>query len=272
MVFSKSLTDADLVSRGALAVAAFCLLSGAVYTFNDVRDRESDRSHPHKRHRPIASGQLSVTAALVLASVLAVCALAACVLLDPMLAIVAAAYLGNNLAYSMGLKRVAFVDVASIAGGFLLRVVAGGVAIDVPVSPWILICTGLLAALLGFGKRAHELAQAERAQRQATDQRASLAGYRLPTLRWVMTVLAAATIAAYGMYSQDPHTVTSFGTRKLGLTLPFCVLGIARFLQLSVWRPTRDSPTDAILRDWPFLVNLACWGAAVLAIIYRSNW
>jgi 4-hydroxybenzoate polyprenyltransferase len=270
LVFSKNLTEPDLAARALLALIAFCLLSGAVYAFNDVRDAEADRRHPSKRRRPVAAGALSERTALVAAALLSAGALVACASLSWALAAVAAGYLVNNLAYSVGLKRIAFLDVLLIAGGFLLRVWAGGLAIDVPVSPWLLACTGLLACLLGFGKRAHELMQAEAADVEAHHTRASLAGYRVRHLRWAMSLLAVATSAAYALYTQDAHTVASFGTRSLIVTLPFCLLGIARFAQIALWRSGDDSPTDAILRDVPFLLILAGWGATVVAIIYRA--
>jgi 4-hydroxybenzoate polyprenyltransferase len=270
LVFSKNLTEPELAARALLALAAFCLLSGAVYAFNDVRDAEADRRHPSKRRRPVAAGALSERTALMAAALLSAGALVACASLSWALAAVAAGYLVNNLAYSVGLKRIAFLDVLLIAGGFLLRVWAGGLAIDVPVSPWLLACTGLLACLLGFGKRAHELMQAEAAEVEAHHTRASLAGYRVRHLRWAMSLLAVATSAAYALYTQDPHTVGEFGTRSLLFTLPFCLLGIARFTQLALWRSGDDSPTDAILRDLPFLLILAGWGLTVVAIIYRA--
>lgn len=271
LVFSKNLGAPDLALREGIAVLAFCLLSGAVYAFNDVRDVEADRRHPTKRLRPIAAGALGERAALGMAATLAAAALAACAALDLRLAGAAGGYLANNLLYSLWLKRVPFLDVAMIAGGFLLRVWAGALAIAVPVSPWLLACTGLLAGLLGFGKRAHELLQAEAGARDASGTRAALAGYRAQHLRWALVVLAAATSVAYALYTQDAHTVGFFGTRWLVCTVPFCVLGIARFLQLALWRPREESPTDAILRDWPFLLNLGAWGATVLAIIYGSR-
>ena len=271
LVFSKNLTDPAMAVRAAVALAAFCLLSGAVYAFNDIRDAEADRRHPRKRLRPVASGALGERAALAEAAVLATVALTACAALSWPLLAVAAGYLVNNLAYSLVLKRIAFVDVLLIAAGFLLRVLAGGLAIGVPVSPWLLACTGLLASLLGFGKRAHELIRAEVAEVEAHHTRASLAGYRVRHLRWAMTLLAVATTVAYGLYTQDHHTVAFFGTRALVVTLPFCLFGIARFAQLALWRASDDSPTDAILRDPAFLLNLAAWGATVVAIIYRAG-
>jgi 4-hydroxybenzoate polyprenyltransferase len=268
LVFSKHLFDSGYAVRAVVATGAFCALSGAVYAFNDLRDVEQDRVHPLKRDRPIAAGALSESAALVTAGALAVAALAVCAVLSWELLAFAASYAVINLAYSIGLKRIAFVDVLMIAGGFLLRVVGGAAAIDVPVSPWLLACTALLATMLGFGKRAHEL---HRAGGEATTTRAALAGYSLGVLRWAMYVLAVATIAAYAMYTQDDRTVSFFGTRQLIWTVPFCVLGIARFLQHAMWKPREHSPTDAILRDLPFIANFLLWGATVLLIIYGAR-
>src|SRR5262245_45166330 len=165
LVFSRHLDDPAYVGRTAAAVLAFCALSGAVYAFNDVRDVEADRAHPTKRRRPIAAGALSERAALGWAGFLAVAAIAGCLVLAARLAAIAAAYLAQNILYSVKLKQVAFLDIALIASGFLLRVLAGAAAIDVPVSTWILICTPLLALFLACGKRAHELAWAERTGR-----------------------------------------------------------------------------------------------------------
>jgi decaprenyl-phosphate phosphoribosyltransferase len=268
LVFSKHLLDTAFAARTLIATLAFCAVSGAVYAFNDLRDAEYDRAHPIKRHRPIASGALPEQTAMILCVVLAVAALAASAALTWALAGVALAYLLINLTYSMGLKRVAYLDVLIIAAGFLLRVVAGGLAIDVPLSSWLIACTVLLSCMLGFGKRAHEVAMAEAAGRDPTETRSSLRGYRTVTLKWIMLLLAATTLASYALYTQDQHTVAFFGTRQLIWTMPFCVLGIFRFLQLALWRPRAQSPTEAMLRDWIFLVNLALWGVAVLAIIY----
>lgn len=272
LVFSKHLLDLDHALGTAVATAAFCALSGAVYTFNDLRDVAADRLHPVKRKRPIASGQLGESAAMMVAVILAGLAIAVCAVISPGLAAVAAGYAVVNLAYSTWLKRVAYVDVALIAAGFLLRVLAGAVVIDVPISPWLLACTGLLASLLGFGKRAHELGMAQRDGLEPGDLRKALTDYSLAGLQWILVVMALATIAAYALYTQDPRTVASFGSRHLVWTLPFSVIGIARFLQLSLLRPTLSSPTEAMLRDPVFLINLAAWAAAVVVIVYRGSW
>lgn len=267
LVFSRHLLDPAYVVHTALAVLAFCALSGAVYAFNDVRDVEADRVHPTKRHRPIAAGRLSERAAMIWAGVLAAAGIATCAALDWRCGVFAAAYLVQNVLYSVKLKQVAFVDVGLIASGFLLRVLAGTTAIDVPASPWLLGCTVLLALFLGFGKRAHELAWAERTGRAAAT-RAALAGYRLGVLRVAMLVLAALTCAAYVAYTLDERTLRFFGTERLVYSSPFVGLGIVRFLILALWRPTDDSPTEAMLKDPWFLTILAGAAAAVLYAIY----
>jgi 4-hydroxybenzoate polyprenyltransferase len=267
LVFSRHLTDRPYLLREALAVLAFCLLSGAVYTFNDVRDVEADRVHPRKRLRPIASGALSERAALIAAGVIAAAALAAAFALDVRCGALSALYLAQNIAYSIKLKHVAFLDVGLVAAGFLLRVLAGAAAIDVPASGWVLLCTGLVAVFFGLGKRAHELAWAGKSGAQQTT-RAALAGYRMPVVRVSMLVLGAATVLAYCAYTLDPHTAEMFGTERLVWSAPFVALGIARFLMLALWTPRDDSPTEAMLRDPWFLADLAAAAGVVLYILY----
>ncbi len=267
LVFAQHLTELPFLWRTGAAVLAFCLLSGAVYAFNDVRDVEADRAHPRKKLRPIASGQLSERAALISAGVLAVVALTGCLAIRWQLAAFAGAYLAQNIAYSLKLKQIAFLDVCIIASGFLLRVLGGAAAIDVPTSGWLLICTALLATFLGFGKRAHELAWAQKSgDPKAT--RAALQGYSLPHLQIAMYVLAAATCAAYVAYTFDEHTMRMFGSERLVISAPFVALGILRFLSLALWRPKDDSPTEAMLRDPWFLVTVLGAVAMILYAIY----
>jgi decaprenyl-phosphate phosphoribosyltransferase len=252
-------------------VLAFCMLSGAVYAFNDVRDVEADRRHPTKKYRPIAAGKLSERSAMIASATLAIGALAGCFALSWQLAVWAALYFAQNIAYSVRLKHVAFVDVTLLASGFILRVLAGAAAIAVPPSAWLLVCTALLALVFGLGKRAHELAWANASSGAAgtTATRAALSGYRLSVVKPAMYVLAVATCAAYVAYTLDVHTTELFGTRDLVYSAPFVAIGIVRFLSLALWRPRIDSPTDAMLRDPWFLLDLAAATATVLYIIYR---
>ena len=267
LVFARHLTEAEFVMRAALAVFAFCLLSGAVYLFNDVRDVEADRVHPTKRRRPIAAGKLTERAALVSSVILAILALSGCLALSSQCAMFAALYLAQNIAYSVKLKQIAFLDVGLIATGFILRVLAGAAAIAVPASGWLLLCTALLATFLGLGKRAHELSWAERSG-EVRQTRAALAGYRIPVVRAAMLVLGVATCGAYVAYTQDAHTVRFFHTDRLVFSSPFVALGILRYLTLALWHPKDDPPTEAMLRDPWFLLDLAAAAAVVLYIIY----
>ena len=266
LVFARHLDDPAYVARAAIAVAAFCALSGAVYAFNDVHDVEADRAHPTKRHRPIAAGVLSERAALICAAVLAGGALIGCVALSWRLAGYAALYLVLNLAYSLRLKKIAFIDVGLIALGFLLRVLGGAAAIAVPASRWLLLCTALLASFLGLGKRGHELVWAGRTG--ASPTRAALAGYRIEVVRVAMIALGAITCAAFVAYTLQPHTIEFFGTSELVYVAPFVLLGVVRFLTLSLWRESDESPTDAMLSDRWFLVDLVAATATTLYVIY----
>jgi 4-hydroxybenzoate polyprenyltransferase len=267
LVFARHLGDPAYALRTALAVLAFCALSGAVYAFNDVRDADADREHATKRHRPVAARELSERAALVWAAVLALGAVAGCVALSWELGAIAALYLAQNLAYSLGLKKIAFVDVTLIASGFLLRVLAGAIAIAVPASRWLLLCTALLALFLGLGKRGHELTWAARTQR-ANATRAALAGYRIEIVRIAMIVLAVITCAAFVAYTLSPHTIEFFGTDRLVYVAPLVAIGIVRFLVLALWRTSAEPPTDAMLRDPWFLLDLAGATAMTLYAIY----
>jgi decaprenyl-phosphate phosphoribosyltransferase len=267
LAFARHLGEPAYIARTALAVLAFCVLSGAVYVFNDVRDLDADRGHPTKRFRPIAAGEISTRAALMWAAVLGVASLAACLVLRWQLAAFAFAYLVQNIAYSIKLKQIAFVDVALIASGFMLRVLAGAAAIDVPASGWLLICTGLLATFLGLGKRAHELAWAERSGHTGST-RAALLGYKLGVVRLAMFALALLTCAAFVAYTVDERTIEYFGTNQLIYSAPFVGFGVLRFLALALWWPKDEPPTDVMMKDPWMLLDLAAATATILFVIY----
>jgi 4-hydroxybenzoate polyprenyltransferase len=265
LLFGKGLFSPAPLWRVAAAVGLFCMLSGAVYLINDLLDLEADRAHPKKRTRPLASGALSVTTARMAAAVLLLGALGGLWLLAPSVAACAGAYLLLNLAYSLALKHVPFVDVLCIAAGFLLRVLAGAYAADVVPSGWLLLCTGLLAAFLGYGKRAHELGAA---RDRAEAQRAVLGRYPQGVLRFALYALGAATVVAYVWYTRAEHTLAFFGTANLMFTAPFVLFGVIRFLWIVARRPDAESPTIEMLRDGPFRINLVLWVIAVIVIIY----
>jgi decaprenyl-phosphate phosphoribosyltransferase len=267
LVFAKRIGDVPSDLRAAAAFAAFCLLSSAVYLVNDLVDLEKDRAHPIKRNRPIASGALKPEIARVLAALFAVAALGSGLALGWGFALTAAAYLALNAAYSFRLKRVAFVDVACISIGFLLRVLAGAFAIDVPASRWLLVCTLLLSSLLGFGKRAHEL---RIGGEDGHLHREVLGDYNPRVLRALLAVLGAATTAAYLIYTRTEHANELFGGGQLVFTVPFVAFGIYRFIRIVSRTDKADSPTDSMLHDPAFVVNLVLYAGAVVAIIYLA--
>lgn len=267
LVFARRIDEVRPVLHTAVVVAGFCLISSAVYLFNDLVDVEKDRLHPLKRFRPIASGALSVRAARVASLLFAAVGLLACLSRGSVPAGIAAAYLIQNLAYSFRLKHVPFIDVASIAAGFLLRVLAGAEAIPVPPSFWLLTCTLLLAALLGFGKRAHEL---RISGNKSGGQRKVLDRYNPAVLRALIYSLAGLTVAAYLGYTQSNHALNFFGTRRLILTAPFVGFGVFRFIWITQRKIDSESPTDSMLRDAPFMINLLGYAVTIVAIIYAS--
>lgn len=267
LLFSKHLLSPPSIIQAAAATALFSCLSSAVYLINDLFDIEKDRMHPVKRDRPIASGILPLPAARGAATALIIVSLGLSFPLGLAFFAYGASYLILNLAYSLQLKNIPFLDVLCIATGFLLRVLAGAAVIDVVPSPWLLLCTFLLACLLGFGKRAHELTNSSDAT-QAQARRPVLARYPRRTLGVMLWTLAVLTCAAYLAYTLSPHTIRFFGTSALLYTAPFAVVGVLRFLQL-VGRSTKaDSPTEAMLKDAPFIINLGLWFAAVFFAIY----
>ena len=264
LVFSKHLDDVPQALKSLAAVALFCALSSAIYLWNDVVDIEKDRAHPSKRNRPIASGRLPVRTAQVAATLLGAGGLFIGLVLGLDFALVAAGYLFNNVAYNLKVKRIVYLDVLSIATGFLLRILAGALAIHVWTSPYLIVCTGLLACYLGFGKRAHELAVAGD---HAGKQRAVLERYSPRALEVMLLVFGVATLGAYVAYTLSPHTLNFFHTTRMIWTTPFAAFGLWRFGRL-VRRPVAESPTDLMLKDTAFVLNLFVWAAAITLIIY----
>ncbi len=264
LMFGHRLTDPDSLLTTAGAVALFCLISGCVYVLNDLVDVEKDRAHPKKRMRPIPSGKLPEVVARRFVVVAVPLCLGVAYWLEPWFAVALAGYFALNLAYSFRLKQIAYVDVLSIASGFILRVLAGAFALRVPASLWLLACTGLLAMFLGFGKRAHELAAGE----GATRQRQALAGYNLATLRVTLYLLAVATVGVYAAYTLSAHVVELFGNNRLVYTVGFGAVGVLRFIHLATTRHDAESPTEEMLKDPLFMLNFLAWLGLLAAILY----
>ncbi len=267
LVFARQLDDPRVLGRALVAFAAFSLLASAIYLFNDVRDRAEDRRHPRKRTRPIAAGRLPVPVAIAAAALLATAALTLGWALGGQLVTILLVYLAVNLLYSLGLKKVVILDVMVVSAGFVLRVMAGGVAVGVEVSAWLILCTSFLALFLAFSKRRHELMLLTA---DAAEQRQVLTHYSPAFLDQMINVVTAGTVVAYAVYAISPETVEKFHTRDLIFTMPFVLFGIFRYLYLIYQRPSQRNPTEAILGDRPFLINIVLWVASVVWVIYRE--
>jgi len=247
------------------AFVIFCGLSGAIYLFNDVADREKDRMHPKKRERPVAAGLVPAPAALTAGAALIVVGLGAAVWLSGPFALAALAYVVLLTLYSIWLKHVVIVDVLTVASGFVLRAVAGALVIQVEISGWLLICTILVALFLALGKRRHEYLALDT---EAARHRPILAEYSAGLLDQMIAVVTASTVTAYALYTMSPETIAKFHTPLLPATLPFVLYGIFRYLYLLYRRQLGGNPSDLLLSDRALLVNTLCWVLAVLLIIY----
>jgi 4-hydroxybenzoate polyprenyltransferase len=266
LIFGRHLLDPQPLARTIAAFVVFCALSGAVYLVNDVVDREADRCHPLKAKRPIASGAVPGGTALGVALVLTVAALAAAFWLGPIFGVVSAAYVGLLALYSLSLKHVVILDVLTISIGFVLRAVAGAVVIAVPISHWLLVCTVLLALFLALSKRRHELVLLSEG---AIEHRRILGEYSPYLLDQMISVVTASTLIAYIFYTFSPETLQNVGTGNLGLTIPFPLYGIFRYLYLVHRKEGGGSPAEMLLTDRPLLICGALWAVAVVFIIYR---
>jgi 4-hydroxybenzoate polyprenyltransferase len=266
LLFGRQLLNSSAALRAAAAFAIFCALSGVVYLVNDVVDRQSDRQHPLKARRPIASGALPVSAAIWAAIVIGIASVAASFELSARFGIVAVTYVTLLALYSGPLKHIIIIDVLTIAFGFVLRAVAGAVAIDVEISHWLLVCTVLLALFVALAKRRHEIVLLAG---EATSHRPILGEYSAYLLDQMIAVVAASTLIAYVFYTISPETVEKFGTPWLGLTIPFPLYGIFRYLYLVHRREGGGSPAELLITDRPLLLCVALWGSSVALIIYR---
>jgi 4-hydroxybenzoate polyprenyltransferase len=266
LVFAYKLFAPDLLAREAVAFLAFCLASSATYLLNDVLDVVSDRQHPDKRQRPIAAGVVRPGQALALAALLAVVSLVLGFAVDVELGLAAAAYMGLMAGYSTIIKHLVILDVFAIAAGFILRAVAGALAIHVIISPWLYVCTLLLALFLGFSKRYNELLVL---QDGAAGHRRSLADYTPAMLEQLTSILVASTIMAYSLYTFSAENVPA--SHSLMLTIPFVLYGIFRYYYLVHKKNLGGAPELVLLRDAPLIVDVALWGLVSVAVLYLGG-
>jgi 4-hydroxybenzoate polyprenyltransferase len=265
LIFAQEFFHLDKLLISVLAFVAFCLAASATYIFNDLRDIEKDRAHPKKRNRPLASGALSIPAAWVMIVTLFITSvlIGAYVGIPFLLALLS--YIGLTLAYTLFLKNVPLVDVMVIALGFVIRAIAGAVAIDVIFSNWLIVCTLFLALFLGLSKRRAEITLLDE---DARSHREVLFHYSVHYLDQLILIVAGGAIITYTIYTCSPEVVDRFDTDKLYMTLPFVVYGVFRYLYLVHHKTGGGDPSRTLITDWPLGVTVVLWAISCAAIVY----
>jgi 4-hydroxybenzoate polyprenyltransferase len=263
LVFARRVFEPVPFLQATAAFLLFCAASGAVYLVNDIMDLEQDRLHPRKRHRPIAAGDLAIPLAWGIAGGLVAVTLALAYLVRPLLAGLILAYFVLQFVYSLVLKHQVILDVFTIAAGFVLRAAAGAVAISVPISPWLYVCTVLLALFLGLAKRRAEIMLLNTA---AGSHRRILEEYSATLLEEMIAVVTSSTVMAYSLYTFSAENLPR--NHSMMLTIPFVLYAIFRYLYLVYRRNEGGSPEQLLLTDVPLLVCILLWGLASIAILY----
>ena len=267
LIFDRQLLTVAPLLRTLAGFVLLCLASGLVYIINDLVDLPRDRQHPTKRLRPLASGRLTVRAARIVAAILAALTLAASLALNLSFGLIVAVYVASNLLYSFWLKHVPIIDVFVVASGFLLRVAAGVALLTVErFSPWLYVCTTLLALYIGFGKRRAELVLLADG---ANAHRRVLNGYTIPFLDQLIVIVSATTIVAYSLYTFSAPNLPS--NHLMMLTIPFVLYGIFRYLYLVQVENAGGAPEDLFTTDKPLMATFLLWGLAVVAALYLGR-
>jgi 4-hydroxybenzoate polyprenyltransferase len=265
ILFDQQINEAEPLARVLLTFALLCLSASTIYIVNDLVDIERDRLHPKKRLRALPSGQLPIRWAIIAATIFPVVALGASLLLTPALTAVLAGYIALHVAYSFWLKNIVIIDVFAIAGGFILRMVAGIVVIDVSnFSPWLYVCAGLLALFLAIGKRRQELILMAG---DAADYRATYKDYNMALLDDMLRMVTTGSVLTYMLYTIEAQTIRGNGHRMM-LTIPFVVYGIFRYLYLIHVRGKGSAPDELLFEDMPLLATVAIYGLSVLILLY----
>ena len=266
LLFGRKLTDLSAVGAALVAFCVFCLLSSALYILNDWRDADEDRAHPGKSNRPISSGELPVSAALLFSAVLAAAAFFLSLWLGTSFVVIAITYFVLTLAYCLSLKRLIVLDCIVIASGFVLRVIGGAVAISVVPTHWLIACAFLLALFLAFSKRRQELLTLSN---NAVEHRKVLGQYSVAYLEQVNVILIGAAIVSYALYTVAPETVERFGTDALIYGTVFVIYGMLRYLALINNPENGGNPSKMLLRDRPLLITVVAWSFYNAVVIYH---
>jgi decaprenyl-phosphate phosphoribosyltransferase len=268
LFFAGKLFDHQLMQNVLLGVICFSFSASAVYILNDYKDIESDRGHPSKKNRPLASGKISPSVALLGAIILLALGFTGAWLLSLRFFVILGAYLLMNVAYTFKLKHIAVLDTTIIATGFVLRVMAGGAVTGIPISQWIVLMTFLLALLLGFAKRRDDVLIYMESGRK---MRKSVDGYNLEFINLSMVMMAGVVIVAYMMYVLSDEVVDRWQTNNLYLTAFPVIMGVLRYLQLTFVKGKTGNPTKILLKDWVIQVVIASWVALFYLIIYMRE-
>ncbi|MEN8723549.1 MAG: decaprenyl-phosphate phosphoribosyltransferase [Alphaproteobacteria bacterium] len=263
LFFTPEILGLQSIISVAITIAAFCAISSSVYILNDYKDREADRAHPEKKNRPFAAGTVSPQTGFGLFGILVAGAITALYLLQPQVLPFVGAYWLMNVAYSYGLKKISLLDVMIIALGFIIRVEAGAASIEVDPSVWIIIMTGLGALFIALAKRRDDVVNS-----YASEHRKSLDGYTAQFLDTAIGIIIAALLVAYMIYTTDKDVMMRMGSTKLYYTAPFVVLGLLRYLQITIVEERSGSPTSVIMRDKVLLVVGALWALTFGILIY----
>ena len=265
LIFAQKFFDLNLVLKAVAAFITFCFTASSIYLINDIRDIESDKLHPVKCLRPIASGKIPRNSAVRLAVILAVCSLACAFLIDRKYGALLLLYFAAMMAYNFFLKHIVIIDILIIAGGFILRAVAGAVVVEVSISSWLLVCTTFLALFMVISKRRHEIISLGD---NAANHRKILEEYGEKFLDQMISIVTASTIMAYMLYTVDQTTIAKFGTHNLLLTSPLVLFGIFRYLYLVYQRNMGGHPELILLNDPPLIITIIIWIISVFIIIY----
>jgi 4-hydroxybenzoate polyprenyltransferase len=266
LVFAYKLFEPLMVLHVIGAFVTFCLISSATYMLNDLLDVANDRLHPAKRFRPLASGQITQSQAVGAAIVLTLAALSLGFATDPSVGLAAAAYMVLMMGYSTVLKHLVIIDVFAIAAGFMLRAVTGAFAIHVVISPWLYVCTLLLALFLGFSKRYNELLVL---QDTAGSHRRSLEDYTPQLLEQITSILMATVVMAYSLYTFSAESLPA--SHSMMLTIPFVLYGVFRYQYLVHRKNLGGAPEQVLLRDLPLMIDVALWGMTAILVLYLSK-
>lgn len=267
LFFAKKITDLTLLQSAVLAFISFCFAASTIYIFNDIRDIEKDKVHPKKKLRPIASGAVSIKAAVITDIIFLVTALSAAFFTSLRTGIIILIYLFINLFYSLGMKNIAILDIFAVSTGFLLRLLSGteyGAVAGILPSHWIIIMTFLLSLFLAVAKRRDDLVLAE----SGLDVRKSISGYSLEFINGVMSIMSAVIIVSYLLYTLDPAVQLYYGSKNIYATAFFVLLGLLRYMQITFVEKKSGSPTDIVYKDKFLQITLLAWGVSFLFFAY----